>query len=43
MAPDAGSDTAGRMTNPDTATMRAISQDAHGSPEEIAANDNTMF
>src|SRR5688500_16743885 len=30
----AGSD-AGHMTNPDIATMRAISQDTHGSPEVL--------
>ena len=35
MAPDGGSGNAGRMTNPNTATMRAISQDTHGSPEVL--------
>lgn len=35
MAPNGGGSDAGRMTNPNTTTMRAISQDAHGSPEVL--------
>ena len=35
MAPNGGGSDAGRMTNPNTTTMCAISQDAHGSPEVL--------
>jgi NADPH:quinone reductase-like Zn-dependent oxidoreductase len=35
MVPDSGDDDAGGMTHTDVATMRAIQQDTHGSPEVL--------